>query len=78
MHTIATGNGQEQPNINVPLRSTSPKVKDFLNDLELNEEENGNDCEEDTDCKDEINLETIRMDSTSGSLLEISSSQIAI
>ena len=55
MHTTATGNGQEQPNINVPLRSTSPEVKDFLNDLELNEE-NGNDCEEDTNCKDEINF----------------------
>ena len=48
MNTKETRNQQEQLNSDIPLRSMSPEVKDVPNDLQLNQEEDGNDCYEDT------------------------------
>ena len=51
IETTAAGCTQEQP-----LRRTSPEFQDFLHDLDLDQEGNGNPCQQDTNYQDEINF----------------------
>ena len=56
MHTKATPSEHEQRIKEVPLRRTSPEVKNFQNDLNVDQEENGNNVEENTNYNDTIKL----------------------
>ena len=56
MHTKATPSEHEQRMKEVPLRKTSPEVKNFQNDLNVDQEENGNNVEENTNYNDTIKL----------------------